>query len=663
MVEIEFNFNQIITKIKANLNEPFKNVIDKFLQKAYKERGTLCFLGNGKIINENESIESQMNTDDKNNKKMHILVEPLLNDDNNIKIIKSQDTICPECKESCRLKIENYKITLFECPNKHIINDIKFIDFNDTQKINESNIICNKCKIKNKGNTTEFYKCLTCKLNLCTLCRSNHDIKHNIIKYNEKNYMCEIHNEPLIKYCIECKKNICFACEEHEEHETIFLGNIKPNMEEKKEILNELKISINSIEKKIKDMINKLNRFIDFINSYYEINYNLYENYNIKKRNYQILNNINEINNNNNINKILKKINENNNIKEHLNDILDLYDNMNKENNKIKNLTNQTTSKKNNLVSQNNNKPNLNLFNEKYLKDNNNISNNQNNKMNKKENALIQEPKEIGLHTPENTKQINKNNSNNQNTNSNNSNKFICKNCKSPLDNINLILCQNCFKKEILDNAYSSYLESLNQKNYPEELIDANITIINFKNEKTIYNLDNALNVYNNIFKNEKLERKDIILELKKRICIACLNEIKSKNFIELPCKCRICSFVHLNEYLSYYENFNAGFKCRCKVTYTNPMMMELIILKGLNRNIQSRIKYFFQKKLDSCCCICKKSSNIVGQSNTIISLEKPYYNNFIHSLLHNVCKNCLEYQNTEFFCQICQIKHFWNSN
>ena len=93
-------------------------------------------------------------------------------------------------------------------------------------------------------------------------------------------------------------------------------------------------------------MINKLNRFIDFINSYYEINYNLYENYNIKKRNYQILNNINEINNNNNINKILKKINENNNIKEHLNDILDLYDNMNKENNKIKNLTNQTTSKK-----------------------------------------------------------------------------------------------------------------------------------------------------------------------------------------------------------------------------------------------------------------------------------------------------------------------------
>ena len=348
MVEIEFNFNQIITKIRANLNEPFKNVIDKYLQKSYKRRDTLCFIGNGKTINENESIESQMNIEDKNNKKMHILVETLLKDDNNnnAKIIKSLNTICPECKESCRLKIENYKIKLFNCPNKHIIKDIKFIDFNDTQKINESNIICNKCKIKNKGNTTEFYKCLTCKLNLCILCRSNHDLKHNIIKYDEKDYMCEIHNEPLIKYCIKCEKNICFACEEHEEHETIFLGDIKPNMEKKKNILNELKISINSIEKKIKDMINKLNSFIDFINSYYEINYNLYENYNIKKRNYQILKNINEINSNNDIYKILKQIKESNNIKEQLNDILNLYDNMNKEGIKINNIINQKKYKK-----------------------------------------------------------------------------------------------------------------------------------------------------------------------------------------------------------------------------------------------------------------------------------------------------------------------------
>ena len=146
--------------------------------------------------------------------------------------------------------------------------------------------------------------------------------------------------------------------------------------------------------------------------------------------------------------------------------------------------------------------------------------------MNKNENAHIQEPKEIVLHNNVNAIQISKNYNNaNQNAKSNNnSNKFICRNCKNQLNNTNLILCQNCFKKEIINEVYSSYLKSLNQKNLPEALIDANITIINFKDEKRIYNLDNALNEYNNIFKNEKLERKDIILELKKRICIYCLN-------------------------------------------------------------------------------------------------------------------------------------------
>ena len=423
------------------------------------------------------------------------------------------------------------------------------------------------------------------------------------------------------------------------------------------------------------NLINNNNNIINNNN-----NGNMTKNQNIK--NNMKINNINQIsqpNYPNNANSIPNQINnkqinsqpiKTKQNKEFYNQKIPLDNNKNLINNKnedknLKIYPNQTTSKKNNRTNQNNNKVNVNLIDEKYLKANNNISNNQNNKMNKKENAHIQEPKEVGMYIPGNIQQINKNNNHNNPSgkSNNNSNKFICRNCKNPLNNINLILCQNCFKKEIINEVYSSYLQSLNQKYPPENLIEANITIINFKNEKRIYNLDNALNEYNNIFKNEKLERKDIILELKKRVCIACLNEIKSKNSIELPCKCRICSFEHLNEYLSYYQNFNVGFECRCKVTYTNQMMMELIHLRGLNRDIQARIKYFFQKKLDSCCCICGKSSNIVGQSNTLISLENSYYNNFIHSLLHNFCKNCIKYQNTEFFCQICQIKHFWNSN
>ena len=329
----------------------------------------------------------------------------------------------------------------------------------------------------------------------------------------------------------------------------------------------------------------------------------------------------------------------------------------------FKDIASQSTSKKNN-INQNNNKQNIKIIDPRYSNNNNNnILNNENNK-NKKESSHIQGTEEIGLHTPGNNKhKIPNNNSNQIKTNNNNSRLFICRICKSPLNNTNFILCQNCFKKEIINETYSSYLQSLNQEDPPEALIDAKIAIINLRNEKRICHLDDALNIYNNNFKNEKLERKNIILELKKRICIACLNEIKSNSFIELPCKCRMCSFKHLNEYFAYYNNLLNGFKCRCKEIYTKQMMMDLSNSRGLSENIQNRIKYYFQKKLDSCCCICAKSDNIIGKSNTIVSLEQSYYNKFIRSLIHYFCQNCIKYQNTEFFCQVCGMKHFWNSN
>ena len=226
----------------------------------------------------NETIGNQMSEQDKRNKKIIIYVIEEEKENNNDIIIKSKDIICKECKEPCRIIIEDYKIKLYECPNGHVNNNIKLIDFDNTQNINLSKIICNKCPYKNKGNSDEFYKCLTCKVNLCILCRTNHNNTHNIIKYDDKNYICEIHNENIIKYCVECNKNICFSCEEHENHNTIYLGDIKPNIDEKKRILNDMKKHIDEINNTIKDIINKLNIFIKYINKYYEINNNILEN-------------------------------------------------------------------------------------------------------------------------------------------------------------------------------------------------------------------------------------------------------------------------------------------------------------------------------------------------------------------------------------------------
>ena len=304
MVEIDFNLNQRIITIQAKLDEPFQNIIDKFLQKASLQPGSVYFLANGNhISNPQNNVESLMSDLNKSNKKMQVLVIMAENSNQDNVITKSKDIICPECKEPCRIKMENYKLKLYECVNGHVRNDIKIMDFENTQKVNESLIICDICKLKNKGNCPKdgFYRCLNCKQNLCLICRSSHNLNHNIILYDQKNYVCKIHNEALIKYCKQCTKNICFACEAHEGHESIFLGELKPNIEEKKKIIKEYKINIDEINKQIKELIEQLNGFIEIINEYYEINKKIIDNYDVKRRNYQVLENIKLIDNNNNI--------------------------------------------------------------------------------------------------------------------------------------------------------------------------------------------------------------------------------------------------------------------------------------------------------------------------------------------------------------------------
>ena len=95
---------------------------------------------------------------------------------------------------------------------------------------------------------------------------------------------------------------------------------------------NEIDIFNNSI----KEIINQLNDLIESMKLYYEININIFKNYEKKNRNYLILQNINQINSNNKIFNNLKNINEMNNIKDKLNNIMDLYNNINSDNNEIK---------------------------------------------------------------------------------------------------------------------------------------------------------------------------------------------------------------------------------------------------------------------------------------------------------------------------------------
>ena len=283
MIQIKFNYNQQITIIQANLEDTFKNVISKYIQKTSFDPNRLIFLSNGNLIKPEDTVANQANPIEKKDKMMQLIV--LLVEKTNLieNVVQSKDIICPTCRLPCLIKIENFKITLFNCQNNHS-EEIEIKDFFKKQKINISDIKCGNCKIKTKANSInhEFYRCLTCKKNLCLLCKSSHQSDHSIINYDLRYYICLNHNEHFIKYCKDCNKNICYLCEDdHAMHEKIELNEIKLNANEINNNLSEMKKQINLFNANIQNIINKLKELIDIMNNYYNINNNILNNYEI----------------------------------------------------------------------------------------------------------------------------------------------------------------------------------------------------------------------------------------------------------------------------------------------------------------------------------------------------------------------------------------------
>ena len=167
--------------------------------------------------------------------------------------------------------------------NGHVVDDILFKDFEKTQTIDESLIICTKCK-KNKSSTynKEMYICNECNMNLCPLCKSNHDKNHKIINYEQKYYICDIHNRQFNSFCNSCKKDICVLYElEHEQHEIVYYSKIipKPNLLNKSKLL--IKEVINEFSKNITEIMNKLNNIKSNFDIYCSLTENIINSYSL----------------------------------------------------------------------------------------------------------------------------------------------------------------------------------------------------------------------------------------------------------------------------------------------------------------------------------------------------------------------------------------------
>ena len=249
---------------------------------------------------------------------------------------ESNFIICPQCKENSRIIIDNYKFSFNGCKNGHIINNILINDFKTTQFIDERKIICKICNKINANNSyNNIYLCLKCNQNLCESCKSIHDKTHNIINYQEKFFICNLHYEPFNSYCLTCNKDLCSYCEfEHSEHKIIYYEEIISQTPKENENINIFIEKKECLKKDINDIINKLVNLICTIDNCFDIYKDIINsNSENSKKNYFLLQNINEINKFKNyfisdINKII----EEKNVFHKNNYIMDLYNKINLSN-------------------------------------------------------------------------------------------------------------------------------------------------------------------------------------------------------------------------------------------------------------------------------------------------------------------------------------------
>ena len=311
MSKITFIYKETKIVIPYTENETMNSVINKFYVKSEIPVNSVNFLCQGSVVNSGTFASNiPLNKNEK-----QILVIDKDNNINQDKIIKSDEIICNICKESAKIDIIDYKIDVSGCINKHSANKMLLKEFEKSQNINISKIICDICKSANKGDSynNQFYRCLSCKCNICIICKQKHPFVHNIINYDQKNYICIEHGEFYHSYCYNCEQNMCISCENaHRSHAMESYGVM---IKDKNILFQEsenLKKKIKKFNEVIEGIIANLKKVSENLILYYKIHKRVISNINNKLRNYQTLSNINNFNINNVTSDLDKIINDDN---------------------------------------------------------------------------------------------------------------------------------------------------------------------------------------------------------------------------------------------------------------------------------------------------------------------------------------------------------------
>ena len=113
MKKVIFNYKGKETEIQCNLNEKIEELYKRFEAKVGEDISKLYFIYNGNKIDDNKNLNEIINEEDKSRNIINILVNENNQTNINDNILKSKEIICPKCSENILIKIDEYKINLF----------------------------------------------------------------------------------------------------------------------------------------------------------------------------------------------------------------------------------------------------------------------------------------------------------------------------------------------------------------------------------------------------------------------------------------------------------------------------------------------------------------------------------------------------------------------
>ena len=342
--------------IPSGPNSKMSEVIEKFKNKAYQLNfDNYEFYFNDKIVTQNSKLSHFRST---------IIIIYVRK--------RSLFTKCPDCEaNTCFVKIEDYGLNFWGCPYGHRCTKT-FSRYEESQKINYGLIVCDRCQ-KTRKEVKEMFKCLTCSKNFqrscyfCSECnaqfeeksKDNKGVKHNVIKYDDKNYYC-LDGSEYSSYCLTCETDLCEKCEiihKNEKHTTMKYDKISPKIESLKNVLKKIKVKIEESKAHIEQILKMIEGASSTLDKYYAICMDIIgkcESYNMKLKNFHIIKNLEFLENSNKI--VLEDLNEfmkgDNSKKDYLRKCEKLFDIFYKErgnfNNAIK-IDSSTQGNKNNL--------------------------------------------------------------------------------------------------------------------------------------------------------------------------------------------------------------------------------------------------------------------------------------------------------------------------